>query len=142
MGVESALYDHLRTSGPVAELVGTSIYPVNAPVSVPVPRIIYQKISESKAEHTGGACGLTSCLFQFSCWADNELQAVAISQAVRNRIHGFHGAMGAELLYVHAVLFDGSTDQVEPPDDGSDNYLYARQETYRVISKETIPTLL
>jgi Protein of unknown function (DUF3168) len=82
---------------PVADLVGTRVYPLRLPQATPapvLPAIRYQRIDTVRAPYREMATGRSEYVrprFQIDCFATTPAGAQQVADAVRAQIDGFRG---------------------------------------------------
>lgn len=86
--IEKDLFDTLKNDATVAGLVGTRIYPLHMPQGVPMPAVVYQRISTTPINSLDGDTGVDAVRMQVSCWAATYLASRALSDAVRAAVTG------------------------------------------------------
>lgn len=79
--MKATLYDILAGHSTLVALVGSRIYPQNAPDNAAVPYVIYQQISGQRDIAMDGATGRVESSWQISCWANTPASAATICQA-------------------------------------------------------------
>lgn len=94
MVIEEALYEHLKTNAGVSALVGSRIYPIEAPQEATQPYIVYQRISGPRLRSHGGPSGLAHPRFQFTGVAATYPSLRSVMNALRAAFDGFRGVMG------------------------------------------------
>lgn len=106
----------LAASAPIAALVVaagvTHIYPVRMPQGLRRTAIVYNEISAQAGLHNAGADGLMTPRMQVAAWATTADAAHALALAIKERLHGYKGAMGsgATLVDVKMARFDSWRD--------------------------------
>lgn len=91
----SDLRAFLLADGTVAGLAGTRIYPSVLPQAPTFPAITYSTISAVRQNTMDGPDGLPSKRIQIDSWASTFSQALALADAIRERLDGHLGVMGA-----------------------------------------------
>lgn len=83
------IYQALSSNLAVAALVGTSIYPEEAPLEADLPLVVYiVRLAEGGPE---GTAPLARCTITANCYAATDAAADAIGAAVREVLDGFDG---------------------------------------------------
>lgn len=114
--IRPALRTFLLEDANVQQLVGNRVYPVRLPQSnAKQTSIVYHRISETVDHTMSGASGLTEQRIQVDAWAKDQDTANETADAVKERIDGFRGAMGA--VDVQAVFLDNGRDDYDPAAD-------------------------
>ena len=115
--IRPALRAFLAADAAIAALVvsggTTRIYPGEMPQGVTATSIVYNDISSQTGLHNEGSDGLTSTRMQIAAWATTADAAHALALAIKNRLHGYAGAMGSGAAEVNVQLarFDSWRDQ-------------------------------
>ena len=86
MSAEETLYSTLTTKNGVTALVGTRIYPLQAPASATLPYAVYQRISTEVTNCLSGDAGLDFPLFQITSWSASRSEAMACATAIRTAL--------------------------------------------------------
>lgn len=112
--VEDALSSVLATSPAVAALVGARIWPDKLPQTAQLPAIVYQRISTPEPAVTldSAAASPGRCRVQLSLWALTFGETRQLVAAVRAVLHGWSGAVGADVLQL--VRLANWQDDYEP----------------------------
>lgn len=112
-----ALRAFLAADAAIAALVvaggTTRIYPGKMPQGVTATSIVYNDISGQTGLHNEGSDGLASNRVQLTAWATTADAAQALALAIKNRLHGYAGAMGSGDAEVNVQLarFESWRDQ-------------------------------
>jgi hypothetical protein len=102
--LEEGLVGYLRADPAVAALTGTRQYFNRLPQNPVYPSLRLQRVSTPRLMTLGGPSGLAAPRFQIDCYADHHAEALALAEAVRAALDGFHGAMnGAAVLWCSSV---------------------------------------
>jgi hypothetical protein len=90
----------------------TRIYPVKLPQGITAASIVYNEISGQGDHHNEGASGLVRVRMQIAAWAQTADAAHALFLAVKNRLDGYRGPMGAgaTLVTVQGAFVDSWRD--------------------------------
>ncbi len=70
----------------IAGAVGGRVYPKAAPMDTPRPFITWRRLSSDPVVTIHGETLTTRSVFVFECWADNYLDALAVSEEVLDLI--------------------------------------------------------
>jgi hypothetical protein len=73
----------------------TRIYPVKMPQGITATSLVYNVISGDTGLHNEGSDGLASVRMQLTAWAQTADAAQDLFLAVKERLHGYAGAMGS-----------------------------------------------
>lgn len=92
--IRSVLKTVLLADVTVAALVGSSrVYPGILPQGVTATSVVQNLISEDTDYHMQGASGLAAARIQIDGWAQGQDAAVALANAVKDRLSGFSGTV-------------------------------------------------
>lgn len=89
MTAEETLVARLKATPEVTALVGTRIYPMEAPQGVLPPWIVYQRVSTNPFVVLRGQSGLDDPRLQFNAWADTYSTARAVATQVRHSLDDY-----------------------------------------------------
>ena len=118
MTLNASLYSFLTAQSPVTDLVSTRIYPAGeAPKTITYPYVTYQRISNRHERHTQGGAALAAPRYEINCWAQSNLDAEAVADAIREAMNDFRGAFGS--VQSRGCFLESDDSDIEPPDDGS-----------------------
>jgi len=135
--IEQSLYQYLSGIEAITNIVGTSIYHHHLPQSAEFPVLTFQLISSRHEHDLLGAAGIVTARYQVDCWSYSLSEAATMAEAVRQALQGFSGDMeDTEILF---IVLDDQNNLDEAPKDGSDNWLYRREQDYLIKYRESIP---
>jgi len=80
--IDASIYDLLTSDTAVAAIVGTKIYPVQAPKNAVAPWIRWQRISRVQGRDLGRVGGLVRTRVQFDCIDENYTASRQLADAV------------------------------------------------------------
>lgn len=141
MTIETALYSHLSTQAGITALVSNRIYATVPPSSPTYPFITFQIFSNAPEHHMGGAAGLTVVKLQIDAWAFLVQEQQDISEAIRNELDGFRGAMGTELLAIRNCFLETRNTFEEPDKQGKNLPVHRASLDFSIWHVESLPTL-
>ena len=127
MTIEEAMVAMLAADATLTGLVGTRVYPQEAPQDEALPLVLYTTSDPSQAESMNGWVDLYDQAFRFDCYGGDSsgsyASAKAVAAALRSRLHAF--ARGPVVLadgtvYVRGISDDGGEDGLEPPAHGEE----------------------
>lgn len=95
VGLRSFLAADATIAGLVVTGSTTRIYPVKMPQGVTATSIVYNEISGQGDHHMEGSSGLVRVRMQIGAWATTADAAHALFLAIKGRIDGYRGLMGA-----------------------------------------------
>lgn len=113
--LEADVRTFVLADGAVAALVGSRMYARMLPQTPTLPALVFQRIDTRRQHDLGDADGLPRVRLQVTAWASLPLAAATVAQAVRSRLDGVKGVMGASTI--GACLCVGERD-VSDPDPG------------------------
>lgn len=87
--IDASIYDLLTGDTAVAAIVGTKVYPVQAPKNAVAPWIRWQRISRIQPRDLAAVGGLVRTRIQFDCIAENYTASRALSEAVRAAVQNW-----------------------------------------------------
>lgn len=128
-----ALPHFLLSDVTLSNLVGVKIFPMRIPQSETLPAITYQDISTVATQAHGERSALPRVRFQFTVHGGSVSAVTAICKALKNRLDGYRGVMGAGAFEteVDAVLFKN-----EISDDDTETGIMKRLQDYVIQYKE------
>ena len=88
MSIETDLYSTLTNDATVASLVGTQVFPNDAPENAANPLIVYAVISGSMIDTIPGVGDARRKLVQVDCHANTYSSAKAVAAAVISALEG------------------------------------------------------
>ena len=99
-----------------AAVGGSRIYPVKLPQGITAASLVYNEISGQGDHHNRGPSGLARVRMQIAAWAQTVDAAVSLALAVKWRIDGYRGPMGAGAgeVMVQGVFIDSWRDTDDP----------------------------
>lgn len=90
--LEGAIYAALAADAAVSALVGTRIYPVEAPQGTDRPFVIFSRQEQETLAALTGRATHRAVQVAVMCIADDAGGAMALGRAVRDALDGIHGA--------------------------------------------------
>lgn len=100
----------------VAEIVGTQIYPQQAPQSAALPYITFFDVFDAPNNHSTGASGYVEKRLQVDCWGTTYRSAKSLAREVRIALNAFQGTW--RMTTVLHCLQISEIDTDTPPDSG------------------------
>ena len=119
MGLEAALYTHLKNNAGVAALVSDRIFPQLMKEGTTLPAITFQFISGFRQLVLQGKSGYARPRIQVDCWALSEDpaggydKAKAVANAVRLALDGFAGVVSGVSIRSATLLNEQDFDADE-----------------------------
>lgn len=147
MGIRADLRTYLLTQTGVTNLVGQRISLSRVPVNPdgtagesggPYPCVTYRRVSGGHHQHLTGSQGYCEADFEFDFWGDSSVEVEAASEAFRQELQGYTGAMGSST--VKKVTLNNELDFFHPPQDGGDGGIHRTTQTYNVGFAVSIPS--
>lgn len=83
MGFQSDLYALLAANAGLTALIGTRLYPNEAPNDVGVPFVIYYEFATPREQLMSNAIGVSKPRIQYSAYADTYADVLAVIDALR-----------------------------------------------------------
>lgn len=96
--LEADLRAYILADAQVAGLVGDRMYPRMLPQEPALPALVFQRIDTRRMHDMDGADGLPRARLQIACWAALPADAAIVAQAVRSRMDGVKGSIGASII--------------------------------------------
>lgn len=103
-----------------------------------LPRITYQRISNPRPAALTGATSLSNPRIQMDCVAATYAEAKAISDELRNCLHGYRGQMGQ--TFIDSCLLDDERDFEEPVPGLDDASTFGVSIDFLLFIQEAQPT--
>ena len=92
MTLEQSIYEALSGHAPLTALVGTRIYPVDAPQASPLPRVVFARQETQNLAHLGGRGSHDQVQVAVMCFAETSEAVRGVASAVRNALDGLIGS--------------------------------------------------
>lgn len=86
--IEAALRDLMARDNTLSEIIQGRIYPVMVPADGKYPCAVYRRISTGREQHTLGATGVITPVFEFRFWSYDYDQTKAMFDAFRRIVDG------------------------------------------------------
>ena len=118
MSIEAALVERLAAVSGVTDVIGTRLYPVQAPLSAQAPYGVAQVIAERHLHDYTGASGLAYPRVQISVYAATSVTAAAAGEAIRQALQGWTGTAAG--VAIRSIDLENRITQAVPPSDGTD----------------------
>ena len=115
MTLEADFRAFTLTDPAVAGIIGARMHARKLPQKPELPAVVYQRISTRRQHDLQGPDGAPRVRMQAACWANTPADAYRLAAAVRRRLDGWRGKMGAGV--VGGVQCDGERD-VDDPEGG------------------------
>ena len=109
---ETGLITFLNSCGALTAFVGTRIYPKVLPPETTLPAIAFNKISAVPDYSHDGGSDFTPIRMQFSCWADDPLEAKNVAMELKRQLSGYSGQLGDQEIGGAFVVME--RDDIDP----------------------------
>ena len=120
MTLEEAIHDKLTTTPAVSALVGTRIYPEEAPQDADLPFVVYQEAARQTVMTMSGPVDLDSWRMSLELYADRRSSLRSLSAAIRTAMNGYKGDIGSGTIRVCGVFIEDETSELSPPQHAED----------------------
>lgn len=116
MSIESAIYADLTTYASITAIAGARGYWATIPYNATLPAWAYQRVGTHRELMHNGVFPHVTAVLQFTCQATTLVSAKSLADAIRTRLHGYHGTMSG--VTVHRVSVENDQDG-EADEDGA-----------------------
>jgi hypothetical protein len=140
MSIKTALYTYLSTQSAITGVVSTKVYPGRAPTGASLPYITYSKLAEPPYHNFGGADIIANPTFEFECWANSDVTAESLMEALRNVLDGFRGTMAT--VDVRNIIMSSVDEDYTAPDDGSEQGIFRISADFEIWYVRSVPNAL
>lgn len=98
--IEKFIFAKLSQSSDVAAVVQNRIYPVFLPENIPMPSLVFVRVSTAGAilSHDGSN-GIITSGFEISCLSKNLAEVKNLARLVRREFSGFSGTVAGVKVY-------------------------------------------
>lgn len=139
MSLKSVIYAHLQTVTAVTNLLGTSIYPLQASQDHEPPYVIFTLTDTARKHHMRGTAESVVTNLQMDVYAKTDASADTIATALLNALDSLSGVIQG--TYIGACLNRDEDDGLEEPIHGEGlgtparilGFLLAYNESARAI---------
>lgn len=99
-----------------------------------LPAVVIEKQAEERDDCFD--CRAVNIPFTFvvRVWTTDPVDTLGISTTIRQALDGFSGDMNGRIVCY--ASFEGEEDDVEPPFDDSDRWIYGRHTNYEIIVED------
>jgi hypothetical protein len=139
LGLRESLVALLKGDPGVSAVVGTKVFPNEAPQGVTGPRLLYHVESLERRRGLAGRNGTAVASAQIAAGSKNASECAALAKAVRNLLDGFTGAMGSPAGVI--VLETAGGDENDGYDQdaaGSDRGTHWTVLDYQFLFREPV----
>lgn len=124
MEIEQAIYGMLAADAAVSALVGSRIYPGQAPESGGFPVVVYTEASQRVVMSLTGPVNLNSYSMHFDVWGESYSEVKPVYHALRDALSGFSGELGGGSVRVRGIFEETGDDAAESPLHAEENGLW------------------
>src|SRR5262245_42213214 len=96
--LEEAIYSRLSTFAGLTALVAQRIYPIRAPEAVPMPLVVYQRISSYRWSAMKVDTGVARARMQVTAWATQATTAKSVKEQVRKALERWSGTVAGMVI--------------------------------------------
>jgi hypothetical protein len=129
---ERLLADALKSSPPVAELVGDRVYPVLAPASAAIPFVTWRRSAVQREMTLSGPAGMPSVTLQFDMYAETYEAVRDLADRCRLVLDGWGGSLG-NWISVRNVSLISESDGFVSLAGGDLPPVYSVTQTYLIL---------
>lgn len=134
--LETGIKDALLGDATITGIVGTRVRPLGVSPDDVRPYLTYQVTGgDGNLSIDGAPADYLNAEFEIGVYSPTYTGAMDLSKAVRNRLDGF-GETVSDVEFAPS-MFDGQTDVEESGDDGTEDLIYVRVITFKVLYKLT-----
>lgn len=138
MSIRADLRSYLLSKSSITTLVGSRIYPQEAPQGAVYPRIIYQETGGERDRTLDGANRLTKTSFDLTAQSQDGDNAKAISDALANVLDVYQGQMARTT--VQGVFVTANSDNLIPPDGADEKSVKESSISIDLWYESAVPT--
>lgn len=129
---EQLVFDQLRNSARVAEVVDDRIYPVIAPASAAIPFAVWRRQGVQREMTMGGPLGMPSVSVSVEIYGETYGQAREIGDRFREVLDGWRGGMG-DYVHVSLVMLQAESDGFVQLAGGEVPPVYSVSQTWSIL---------
>ena len=134
MSIKNAIYTHLQTVGAVTSLIGTSLYPLQAPQQKATPYVVYTLMDADRQHHMRGTTLSVFKTLQMDIYANTDTKADSISTALLNALDSLQGLI--QTVQIEFCLNNDEDDALLEPIHGEGLGIPARILAFRLAYQE------
>ncbi len=142
MSVLKFLYQQLKESAGVSDIVGDRVYPVGeVSETVRPPYVTFQRVSNVHERLLiGRGSGLAHGRWQINAWARSAKESEQLGDAIRKALDNFSGDVdvGSETIDVRHCFLDNDEHEFEPSFDGTGRGTWSVRLDFIIWHAETI----
>lgn len=129
--VGKAIYSRLTSDAPTAAIVGTRVFPDEAPQkNRTFPLIVYELTDQQNVRSYSGSSGLASRIVRIECAARTKEAAQALAEAVDDALDNQSGTWGG--IVVQGVFQQSRDDAIYTTMQGEDFKIWVCESEYLV----------
>lgn len=107
---KAGLVDYIKNAALIIAISGTKLFPQKLPQGTVLPAIVYDIVTGDPKHSFDGPIGFRRTSVDLTCWADTDLEAGQLADAVRLSLDGYTGEWSGNA--VESVL-DNTNDTVD-----------------------------
>ena len=136
MSLESDLFTFLTsTNAAVSALISTRLHVGFSPQGEALPKMVMNRLFTNRLQKLEGSSDLPDTRIQFSCFAVNQVGAIALADALRGALNDYSAVMGSTTIQ-HASLVD-ETDLFNPSPEAHRKRTYGRALDFSIWYEES-----
>ena len=105
--IEIALYSKLINDAGVSALISNRLYLGKLPQNPTYPCALYNRITTNRVQSMAGSTGLVEASFEVIAFADTQLAALQLADAIRSCLDSFSGTVS--LIEIQSILITGQS---------------------------------
>ncbi len=129
MSASTIIYSLLSTNTGVTNLVGTKIYPIEAPQTIAFPYIVFQAISNMPTNTKSGVSSMDKTRIQVTIVAKKQSEIDSIGAAVRSALDFIKTPAPIQI-----ITYEGEVDMYSYP-SGQDGVFEKAQDYFLTTSR-------
>lgn len=129
MSASTIIYSLLSTNNGVTNLVGTKIYPIEAPQTIAFPYIVFQAISNMPTNTKSGVSSMDKTRIQVTIVAKKQSEIDSIGAAVRSALDFIKTPAPIQI-----ITYEGEVDMFSYP-SGQDGVFEKAQDYFLTTSR-------
>lgn len=135
MAIEEAVYSILTGTPAVSQVVGTRIYPTQAPADAAFPLCVYQEAEQQFVMTYEGPRTTSRYVMDLTCWSDSYASAKLAARRIKTALNGYRGrTLDTRIL---GIFDQTESDDSEIPQHGDERGLFAVSMSLLVWHKST-----
>lgn len=110
--IESAIYSILSVASGLTALTALRIYPLEAPVNVVAPYLVFEKTDAQRHNVMGGKGGVSEARIEVTGFADTPEGAAALAVQIKAALEYYTGTSAT--IVVQRIFPDGESSGFDP----------------------------